>query len=359
MLDRTAARAESVAMVRANAIDQVNGDPTLVRLDLRGDLAGLPLRRGPERQLSEATARLLAKAAASLQNLSSDQLATVLAAEKEWLRADRIPALMQVLTVGPEASRVVLARHLGAVPGTEASEALVQVALFDPHPDVRREAVASLARRPPAEYRGLLLRGLEFPRTIIAEHAAEALLALRQTETVPALLRLLDGPDPRAPYRKRNAQGRYVREVVRIDHKLNCLLCHPPSFRATDPARRPVPPLREPPQTGGVGYLAAAPQRNETFVRADVTYLKQDYSVMLRVNSGTRREERRFDLFVRERLATQADAAAALARKQAGATGHQKAVAFALRELTGLEPGPRAENWKEFAQRQNLAAPAP
>ena len=57
----------------------------------------------------------------------------------------------------------------------------------------------------------------------------------------------------------------------------------------------------------------------------------------------------RHDLFVRERLATPADVTAALAREKAGRTGQQEAAAFALRELTGEEAGPRAVDWARFA----------
>jgi hypothetical protein len=354
MLDRTVVRAESKAMVRANLAGIGGGDATLALLARRADLAGLPLRRGQSGRLTTAEARTLEKAAGELQNMKGDQLAARLAADKAWLGAERIGALMQVLMVEPEASRVVLAQHLGAIKGKQASAALAQMVLFDPHPDVRREAITSLQRRRAAEYRDLLLRGFRSPWVVPAEHAAEALAALRRTETVPALLRLLGSSDPQAPYDKGNNSVRYVKELVRIDHKFNCLMCHPPSFRSSDPARRAVPPLRE--TVVGLGYFARVPQQTETLVRADVTYLKQDYSVILQVKRGGNQEARRFDLFIRERVATPADMVAALVRKKAGPTGHQKAIRFALRELTGQEPGRRDENWHLFAQRQNLAA---
>ena len=127
-------------------------------------------------------------------------------------------------------------------------------------------------------------------------------------------------------------------------------MCHPPSFHTLDPARGPVPPLRESFQ-GGFGY-SAQPSKNETFVRADITYLKQDYSVMLALtNRGVLVEAQRYDLLIRERFATGADFAAAVIRKQAGLTGHQEAAAFALRGLTGQEPGANEVNWRRFARR--------
>src|SRR5262249_18307229 len=161
---------------------------------------------------------------------------------------------------------------------------------------------------------------------VVAEHAAEALAALRRTETVPALLTLLDAPDPQATYSRGNAPTVYVKELVRVNHKINCLMCHPASFNTADPLRTPRPPLRV--QLGGLGggyfgpppKATKTPQQKETFVRADVTYLRQDYSVML--------QGRRYDLFVRERPGTPADAAEALTRKTRGPTEHQKAAAF-------------------------------
>ena len=116
-----------------------------------------------------------------------------------------------------------------------------------------------------------------------------------------------------------------------------------------------MPPLRESVQPS-FGYGASprkkVPVAKETFVRADITYLKQDYSVTLAITApGVLKGEQRYDLFVRERFATPADLAAALVRKNAGPTGRQKAVAFALRELTGQEPGKGRANWVRFAAR--------
>ena len=88
-----------------------------------------------------------------------------------------------------------------------------------------------------------------------------------------------------------------------------------------------------------MGFFGWGSSSNGVFVRADITYLKQDYSVMLQaVEAGAPRQERRYDLFVRERLATPADAAAAVTRRQAGLTRQQRAVLFALRELAGQDP---------------------
>src|SRR5205823_5976324 len=71
MLDLTVARAESVAMIRANAIGLGNGrDATLMLVERRADLAGLPLRRGRARRLTRADARHLVEGAARLQSVT-------------------------------------------------------------------------------------------------------------------------------------------------------------------------------------------------------------------------------------------------------------------------------------------------
>src|SRR5262245_65228345 len=99
--------------------------------------------------------------------------------------------------------------------------------------------------------------------------------------------------------------------MVRINHLQNCLLCHPPSFDTSDKVRAGVP---SPDGTGGQapssrgtgGYSVGS---RGIFVRADVTYLKQDFSVMLPVlKPDLRQVVERFDFFVRERVALASEA---------------------------------------------------
>ena len=99
---------------------------------------------------------------------------------------------------------------------------------------------------------------------------------------------------------------------------------------------------------GSSGGVLAQPH---SFVRVDITYLKQDYSVILPgQESGPFQGRQRYDLFVRERFSTSADLEVAVARHNAGLTPQQKAVAFALRELTGEAAGPGAANWRRFSR---------
>jgi sugar lactone lactonase YvrE len=88
-----------------------------------------------------------------------------------------------------------------------------------------------------------------------------------------------------------------------------------------------------------------------TFVRADVTYLQQDFSVPLPVkNPGPWPAVQRFDFMVRERPATAADIQRRTAKggEPRPPSEHQKSLFFALRELTGKNPGPAAEDWKRL-----------
>jgi sugar lactone lactonase YvrE len=85
-----------------------------------------------------------------------------------------------------------------------------------------------------------------------------------------------------------------------------------------------------------------------TFVRADVTYLQQDFSLPMMVQKpGLWPSSQRFDFLVRERPAAPEEEA----RRSEGprpASAYKRAVFFALRELTGHDPGPTAEDWKRL-----------
>src|SRR5262249_14045754 len=144
-----------------------------------------------------------------------------------------------------ESIREVLVDQLALIEGKQASEALAQRALFDLHPRVRLRALEALSKRPTEEYRDTLVKGFHYPWPAIADHAAEALIALRLTKTVPTLFSFLDLPDPQAPFEK-PGKGRFVKEIVKINHLQNCMMCHAPSLREDDKVRGFVPPMNEP-----------------------------------------------------------------------------------------------------------------
>jgi hypothetical protein len=351
-LDTTSSRVESNAVI-ATALKMLStgnadNDATLALIDLRADLAGLPLRRGKACHLPRNAAAHFDECARSLrgQVASANQLRKILTGgenEKKWLKKETVPVLMQMVMAEAFAVREVLVEHLSSISGREATDALVRLALFDLHQQVRARAINALTDRPVKEYRQALLRGFEHPWPAVADHAAEAVAALKMKDSVRTLAILLDKPDPTVPYGKPNSNRRFVKELVRVNHLGNCLLCHAPSFRAQDKVRGLVPPANQPLSPA---YYAPA---KGIFVRADVTYLKQDFSRMLPVaKPGKWPAVQRFDFFVRERFATQRDERVSHARRQAGPREQQQALFFALRELTGHDPGSTVADWKAF-----------
>ncbi len=86
------------------------------------------------------------------------------------------------------------------------------------------------------------------------------------------------------------------RELVRFNHLRNCLLCHAPSHSQTDLVRGLIP-------TPGVPIPVEYYHRSHgDFVRADVVYLKQDFSVMHHVEDAHPWPAmQRFDYVVRVR----------------------------------------------------------
>src|SRR5205085_9061828 len=127
-----------------------------------------------------------------------------------------------------------------------------------------------------------------------ADHAAEAIAALQLTDVVPDLVQLLKEPSPNLPLS--TGKTYVVQELVRINHLSNCMFCHAPSLSKDDLVRGrvPIPGEEMPPlyyhETRGL------------FVRADVTFLRQDFSVVQPVpNAGKWPGNQRYDYVLRVR----------------------------------------------------------
>src|SRR5207249_486224 len=116
-------------------------------------------------------------------------------------------------------------------------------ALVDLHPDVREAALEALKDRPRVDYEAVLLAGFQYPWAAVADHAAEALIALEMRDCTSKLIPLLDGKDVSRPFTiEVNRQPiTVVQELVRINHLGNCLMCHAPSQQRTDLVRGRVP----------------------------------------------------------------------------------------------------------------------
>lgn len=274
-----------------------------------------------------------------------------------------VATLQQMLPVENRDFRLGLVAHLKDIKDVKATEAIANRAVFDLDSQVRLAAIATLRERPKEQYRGSLIKALRYPWQPVVEHAAEAIYALELKELVPDLVAMLDEPDPRAPFVVKGEDGKdklMVRELVRINHHRNCMLCHAPiNLAAMDPVEQralrslpvgPSPSPQEPlPPSASTVYYA--PKSGNTLVRADITYLRQDFSLRQPVmDAGKWPEMQRFDFLVRTREATTKEAA----QRPASFVEYKEAVIDALIALTGKHAPPTAQAWRNV-----LASPEP
>ncbi len=274
---------------------------------------------------------------------------------REYKTPHAIPTLMQLLQAETGPIRLLLVELLADIPGKEASAALAQRALFDLSAEVREKAAQALAKRPAREYQHVLVEGLRYPWPAVADHAAEAVVALRLKGLVPDLVKLLREPDPTRPVKlatpaparpaKKNKIPAYaVKELVRINHLCNCVLCHPPSLAKDDLIRGRIPiPGEDPPPL----YYNAT---SGLFVRANTTYLRQDFSVVQPVeNNGKWAAFQRYDYVVRVRPLSAPEAKRFGQLEEKGLLPktypQRDSVLFALRQLTNADAGGSYEAW--------------
>jgi hypothetical protein len=262
----------------------------------------------------------------------SGRLREKLLADDRCHSAEAIPALLQILQVENQATRLVLIEILSRIHSPQASRALASRALFDLAPAVREAAVKGLRDRPAEEYRDTILAGLDYAWDPVADHAAEALVALDLKTAVPQLVQMYlhAGPEENPVEPKVSLRRPKFRELVRINHLRSCVLCHAPSSSDGDLLRAGVPVPGQPlpsigsPQPYGTGSF---------FVRADVTFLRQDFSVLQPVpDSGVWPSHQRYDYVVRA-VSGQAPELGDRAARQREA--RRQAVLFALGGLTG------------------------
>jgi len=260
-----------------------------------------------------------------------------------------IPALQQLLMAERTPVRLVLVDVVDKIPGKEAVKALARLAMFDLAREVRERALLALRARLAEDYRPALLEGLRYPWAPVADHAAEALVALGDREAVSSLVDLLDQPDPLRP-RAEVRDGKPVTlatSLVQVNHLQNCVLCHAPSGDATrDFVRGRVPDESQPLPPPVEYYANSSPG---LFVRADVTYLRQDFSVTQPVeDSGVWPAYQRYDYLVTEKPTSRWTRD--LTSRDQDEYPQRESVLFALRELTGRDLGPRTADWKAEAR---------
>jgi hypothetical protein len=328
--------------------------------ETKPDFAGLPMRMGvhcqsgkePAENLQVLSTKLHAVLTAAIVPNANDPRPNVEVLRKSlledsgsgkpgWLQPEAIPALVQILMAENKPVRLLLVELLARIPSREAGVALAQRAVFDLSSDVREAAIRALKDRPREQFRDTLLEGFRFPWAAANEHAAEALAALDAKETASALVKLLDQPAPTAPTPIGSDRKLHVREMVRINHLSSCTFCHPRSLVATDLVRGQVP---DPNQRVSPG--AYQTERPLSFVRADITYLRQDFSVIQPVaNPGPWPAFQRFDYVIRTRPAT-LDEEIFERPDNPAANRQRQAILFALRELTGTDAGSTVKSWR-------------
>ena len=160
---------------------------------------------------------------------------------------------------------------------------------------------------------------------------------------------------------KNGKKTKVVRELVRINHHHNCLLCHAPataerdklSQAATDELAPLTAQIPVPSEAMNAYY---APVRPDILVRFDVTYLRQDFSLSLPVaNADPWPRMQRYDFLVRTReVGPQEAAQLEKLLKQSRVVDsadvelspYQLAAWSALRRLTGLDTQPSATAWR-------------
>jgi hypothetical protein len=273
----------------------------------------------------------------------------------EHVTLARMAALTQMLAAESAEVRLGLVKYLTGVPHVEATKALARMAIFSPEDDVRAAAIMALKVRREKDYTDILVKGLSYPWPAVAKRSADTIVKLERTDLIPELLAMLDADDPRAPTTK-GADGRagsVVREVVKLNHHRNCMMCHAPAGSGNpnpNALQAEVAVQGQPLPTPAEGYRQST---QELMIRMDVTYLRPDFSASMPVKDAHPWPEmQRFDFLVRERKLTADEAAAyrdKLTPKEEGILSpYHKAALAALREMTGKDTAPTAEAWRKL-----------
>jgi hypothetical protein len=348
----------------------------------RPDLTGLPFVLGDACRLKKDQSRRFREAALEVRCFFEREILVApadkakklknLVGENDKENWASIAALMQILAPDLSEMGLGLVEYLSAVKEKDALAALARLVLFADEKNVRSAALKVLKKMAGEltresdgqELKALLIHGLHYPWPAVAENAAEAVARLKRKDLIPELIGLLEGPDPRSPVNKeiKGKKVPVIRELVRINHHRNCLLCHPPGntsdiTKETLTAVMPVPGIAfsHPLFSPSTVYGSGSP---DILVRADVTYLRQDFSRMQKVpDAAPWPEMQRFDFLVRTRILTEAEAKRYQGEfaKMEKSSPYRQAALNALRALTGLDAEPTAAAWRKALAQKNSA----
>jgi hypothetical protein len=257
-------------------------------------------------------------------------------------------ALAQILAPENKTLRRDLVNRLRTSNQPNATKAIARAAVFDADGDVRVAAIKAIKegnKEQAAEVTAVLMQGIRYPMAIVAKRTAQAIIMLDRKDLLPDLADMLSEPAPGDPEKAvvNGDETTVVREVVRVNHHRNCLLCHPPSQTGNKqevPGVIPIPGNAFP--TSPKDAYGQAQSSGEPMIRADTTYLRQDFSVMMPVeNAAPWPEMQRFDFLVRSRPVAGKELAALQKRVQErGAdflSENQRAAIRVLTELSGQQ----------------------
>jgi hypothetical protein len=379
-LERTKAlEATAHILAKVNHLNAKKSDGfMLAMLEHRTDLRGLPFLMGDECRTREEQARVFHSVANTInQSIRSisfapgtdmvDVLSTIAqqarnnTARPNHEQVDRaiVAAMTQILMPESARHRAGLAKFLARVQSVDATKALARLAIFSPEEEVRAAAIEGLKLRRERDYTDILLQGFRYPLPAVSKRAAEALVKLERNDLIPNLVEVLERPDPRLPVTEKRdgKEVTFVREMVKVNHHRNCALCHAPGNTANVPdgvltvaVPLPTEPLPKPSQGG---YQSTPPPSPDVTVRIDMTYLRQDFSLMLPVaDAHPWPEMQRFDFLVRTRMLTPTEAQAyepcCEVEEPGRLSPYHRSALFALRELTGRDTAPTAEAWRKL-----------
>ncbi len=342
----------------------------LAQIDMQLELRGLPFMMGDACRLKPAEAKefqtsILAVRDAMVHDVmlfdqahdgQVDFWDSYSQADREGINsASGVAALTQIF--GPESGAVRLSfmAKLAGSTHPDAITALTKAAIFDASPEVRLAAIKALKDRPQDTHSAeLLMYGMRYPMADVAKRSAQAIIALDRQDLVPHLVSLLGEAAPGDPVETVVEEKKVctVREVVRINHHRNCLLCHAPVHTGSAqeiPALAPTPGTPFPPSTRE--YYGERNFESSPAVRADTTYLRQDFSLLMAVEDAAPwPEKHRFDFLVRTRVVEGQELArlrqAMRERAKGQPTVQQETAAHALRILTGKNAVPTQVAWQ-------------
>jgi HEAT repeat protein len=358
-------------MERFRSFGDIDFEPRVL-LETRPDLRTLPVRHGSPIKLDPRSAESLETFSRKLhflvdhtvprkedgEHVKPERLKERMSKEVEpghrpaWLRPEAVPSLRQILMAEDKPLRWLLVELLSENSSPAASVALAQRAVYDFSPDLRQRAVQALQGRPFQDFRHILVSALRYPWPPAADHAAEALIALGDLEAVPGLISCLKKPDPQQPFQS-SQNHTLIHEVVRINHQSNCLMCHSPAVTGwKDPVAGRVPGvfLSGTIEGQGGGYHSSPLPKfvsSPLLVRADIVFLRQDFSVPISLGAAGAgvAADQRFDFLVRTRPVKPQELSEFKTAAKTSSYPQREAVLWALRELTGKNPGHLTEEW--------------